>query len=156
MVRTSQRQDSMPAVGGTPDVSATEVEIVGTRFCPRVGCANPQYGRQYLRRPEDGLRVESLLWVSCEKKAPSDFETRYSPGRVSRYSGGYDIRFRSRYCVEDIPRQSRAHRPLAVFCKCQTNANQTQTFYYFPTETNGGELHPNNCDYFWLYTTSRR
>jgi hypothetical protein len=120
-------KDGMPAVGGKPKVAGPKVEVAGARIRSRLRVANPQHGRQRLRRPEDGLFVERLLWVSCEKRAPSGFEIRRSLHQVSRDFEWRDIRFGSRHCAEDIPRQSRENRPLAVFRKLRTHANQTQT-----------------------------
>ena len=49
--------------------SVWSVKLVPTSITRRTN-SRRQHGRQNLGRPEDGLRIEGLAGVSCEKKAP--------------------------------------------------------------------------------------
>jgi hypothetical protein len=124
----------MPAVQSLPEMGVgqlAEIEIIRAAEQGRAGVADPQYGRQRLWRPEDGLLVESLVRVSREKKAPIAIETSRPRLKAIEHAAACDSPPGSRYCGEDTPKQNRRFRQLSFVRKPWAIANQTPTSYYF-------------------------
>lgn len=124
----------MPAVQSLPEMGVgqlAEIEIIRAADQGRARVADPEYGRQRLRRPEDGLLVERLVRVSREKKAPIAIETSRPRLKAIEHSAACDSLLGNRYCGEDTPKQNRRFRQLPFARKPSAIANQTPTSYYF-------------------------
>jgi hypothetical protein len=152
MRHPSQPHDDVPAVRSVPELGAGtlgEADITTVGGHRRARAANPEHGRQRLRCPENGLRVEGLVRVSCEKKAPIAVETCGSPWHELRRSAVCDNASDNRHRDEGTPRRNRLLRQPAFQCRLRAIANQTSTSNYsshaFKTKIAAREPH-----LFWV------
>jgi hypothetical protein len=112
MRHTSEPHDRMPAVQSLPEMGVgqpAEIEIIRATEQSRARVADPEYGRQRLRR-QDGLLVESLVRVSREKKAPIAIETSGPRLKAIEHAAACDSLLGNPYYGEDTPRQNRRFR----------------------------------------------
>ena len=117
--------------------SSAPVSLVRSRLVPtsinRRTNSRRQHGRQNLGRPEDGLRIEGLAGVSCEKKAPialGIFPRSAQP--ATRHAAASGNLLDSRDCDEDTPRRSQLLRHSAGLHRPPAISNRIPTSYYFP------------------------
>src|SRR5829696_1121855 len=104
--------------------------------CPARG-GGPEHCGQHLRGPKDGLRVESSVRISREKRAPIAVETSSAPQEEVHQAAACDDRLDIRRCGEETPKRNRRLRRLALLRRLPAIANQTPTSYSFPMHCSG-------------------